>query len=120
MGHGQSGTSLYLFAGVHDGSTGSTRTSGSVPFTHSVRLFNLLAEYAGRTDQRVNDATMLRLTELRTGPDTAQHLNLGGRPVHLYRSAGSAHLAIFEGEHEMLTGSTIKLIRANYAGMGHS
>lgn len=119
MGHGQPGTTLYLFAGVHDGTTGSTRTSGSVPFTHSVRLFNLLAGYGARADQRVDDATMLQLTEQRMGPETEQRLNLGGRRVHLYRTVGRTHLAIFEGEHEMLTRSTIKLISANYARVVH-
>jgi hypothetical protein len=114
MGNGQPGTPLFLFAGVHDGSTGSVRTTGSVPFSHSVRLFNLLADKRANGAGRIDDATMLKMSEDRIGPDTDRRISLGGRRVHLYRQVGLAHLAIFEGEHEMLSRPTVNLIAANY------
>lgn len=116
MGRGQPETPLYLFAGVHDGTTGSTRTTGSVPFSHSIRLFNFLAMTQGRTGSRIDDATLLRLEEHRSGPDTERNLLIGGRRIHLYRRTGNVHLTVFEGEHEMLSSPTVKLIAADYRG----
>lgn len=117
MGVGQRDTPLYLFAGVHDGTTGSIRTTGSVPFNHSVRLFNLLAASQGQAERSVDDATMLQLAEQRSGPDTPRNLWIGGRRVHLYRQAGNVHLTIFEGEHEMLSRPTVKMIAVRYQGV---
>jgi hypothetical protein len=108
MGVGQQETPVYIFAGIHDGFT------GSVPITHSVRLFNRLAELYGSPGQKVDDATLIEMLDRRVGPDSAQGKKMGGRLVHLERSAAAAHLTIFEGGHEMLTHATIPILTKDY------
>jgi hypothetical protein len=108
MGNGQAGTPVYIFAGIHDGFT------GSVPIAHSVRLFNRLAELYGSPSHTVNDATLREMQGRKGGPDSAKGKKIGGRLVHLERSAGNAHLTIFEGGHEMLTAATIPILVRDY------
>jgi hypothetical protein len=108
MGDGQPETPVYIFAGIHDGFT------GSVPITHSVRLFNRLAELYGLPGQKVDDATLIEMLERRVGPESAKGKKIGDRLVHLERSAGAAHLTIFEGGHEMLTHATMPILIKDY------
>jgi hypothetical protein len=108
MGDGPPETPVYIFAGIHDGFT------GSVPITHSVRLFNRLAELYGSPDQKVDDATVIEMLDRRVGPESAKGKKIGDRLVHLERSAGAAHLTIFEGGHEMLTHVTMPILIKDY------
>jgi len=114
MGNGQPDTAVYIFAGIHDGFT------GSVPITHSVRLFNRLAELYGSPGQKVDDATLIEMLDRRVGPDSAKGKKIGGRLVHLERSVGGAHLTIFEGGHEMLTHATIPILIRDYESIHSS
>ena len=59
MGNGQPDTPVYIFAGIHDGFT------GSVPITHSVRLFNRLAELYGAPGRKVDDGTLIEMLDRR-------------------------------------------------------
>jgi hypothetical protein len=108
MGNGQPDTPVYIFAGIHDGFT------GSVPITHSVRLFNRLAELYGAPGRKVDDGTLIEMLDRRFGPDSTKGKKIGGRLVHLERSAGAAHLTIFEGGHEMLTRATVPILVGDY------
>ena len=108
MGDGQPDTPVYIFAGIHDGFT------GSVPMTHSVRLFNRLAELYGAPGQKVDDGTLIEMLDRRVGPDSAKGSKIAGRLIHLERSAGAAHLTIFEGGHEMLTQATMPILIKDY------
>jgi len=89
---------LDIAAGVHDGQ------SGSVPFQHSVRLYNEIAK--SHNDHLVSEAEMQQLWdhgEL-TNPqaeDTAADKTYG-REIKLRRKTDNARLTIFEGGHEGL------------------
>lgn len=89
---------LDIAAGVHDGQ------SGSVPFQHSLRLFNKIA--ASRGAEVVSDEEMDQLWT-----DSALHHPRPedtltdasyGRDIKLRREAGTARVTIFEGGHEGL------------------
>lgn len=108
IGHGQPNTPVHIFAGIHDGFT------GSVPITHSVRLFNRLADLYGSPKKKVGDAVLLEMLDRRVGPDSASGKRIAGRLVHLERAAGAAHLTIFEGGHEMLTQTTVPILVKDY------
>jgi hypothetical protein len=94
-----------LYAGVHDGAL------GTVPPTHSLRMFNHLADLLG-TGTRVSEAEILQLLERRTGNQSSLGRSMAGRPVHLFREAGPVSLVIFEGGHELLTEQVVSEICA--------
>jgi poly(3-hydroxybutyrate) depolymerase len=108
LGNGQPDTPVYIFAGIHDGFT------GSVPITHSVRLFNRLADLYGLPSQKIDDATLIEMLDRRVGPDSTKGKKIGGRLIHLERVAGAAHLTVFEGGHEMLTRATVPILVGDY------
>ncbi|MEX1039768.1 MAG: prolyl oligopeptidase family serine peptidase [Pirellulaceae bacterium] len=89
---------LDIAAGVHDGK------SGSVPFQHSIRLFNKVAEIRGL--ETVSNTEMDQLwttSELQDPrPDDTPADPSYGRDIKLRREAGTARVTIFEGGHEGL------------------
>ena len=98
---------LKLYAGVHDGWT------GSVPITHSIRMFNRFAAERW-PDGVVDEATVRQLVEQRSLAGAA-YTPIAGRKVHLRRAVDGAELSIFEGGHEMLTDIVIADIEAALA-----
>ncbi len=101
--------SLFIYAGIHDGYT------GSVPITQSIRMYNqLLREmYSVQTGDSISCELQLSLLKNRLNrrPDT--NLVLGGRKVHLFRELPNLNLVIFEGTHEMLVPQALALIPVN-------
>lgn len=95
---------LHLYAGVHDGYT------GSVPITHSVNFYNKLLRDAEVTDSTklVDNQTIIRLLTRQKGKETGQFI--GDREVHLHRSWRNVSLTIFEGGHEMLTDIALEIL----------
>ncbi len=89
---------LNIFAGIHDGYT------GSVPITQSLRFYNRVLETHGVPDaKQVSDAEMEYLLRTRTSPDKAAPADsIGSRPVLFQRSRRNIRVAIFEGGHEMV------------------
>ena len=89
---------LDIAAGVHDGQ------SGSVPFQHSLRLFNEIAK--SRDAEVVTDEEMDQLwtaSELQhPRPEDTLVDPSYGRDIKLRRVAGTARVTIFEGGHEGL------------------
>ena len=98
-------TRVRLFAGVHDGYT------GSVPITQSLRFYNKLVDEAGLggADDRVRDDEIIHLLSHRTAPAPTDR-RLGDRAVLLYRRAGPLDVTIFEGGHEMLDDIALDLL----------
>ncbi|MEN2787183.1 alpha/beta hydrolase family protein [Sphingomonas qilianensis] len=94
---------IHMYAGIQDG------FQGSVPISHSVKMFNRFADTYS-PQQRVTDAQLLRMMERREGDDTAAKQTIDGRTIHLRRSAGPAELVVFEGEHEMLSTALVDAI----------
>jgi hypothetical protein len=95
---------LYLYAGVHDGYT------GSVPITQSINFYNKVLRDAGVKDstKMVDDQTTIRLLTRQRGTETDQFI--GDRKVHLYRNWQNVSLTIFEGGHEMLEDIALEML----------
>lgn len=90
---------LYIYAGVHDGYT------GSVPITHSINIYNkVVADFDKSASQYMvsND----KIIELLTYRRALNPLNdmIGGRRIH-YRAEflNMVQLTVFEGGHESLS-----------------
>lgn len=100
------GASLHIYAGIHDGYT------GSVPITHSINMFNqLLGEmYPRNLNERVSDSLKLELVTKRITPPTYTDQSIAGRKIHLQRKLPTLSLTIFEGGHEMLVPEGLLLI----------
>ena len=89
---------LQIFAGIHDGHT------GSVPISHSINFYNKLL-----TDYKISDsaAYVSRKESLEMLneqiPATSPQSSIGNRAIHLQRQTKHIMLTIFEGGHEMLS-----------------
>ncbi|MEO0333487.1 MAG: prolyl oligopeptidase family serine peptidase, partial [Bacteroidota bacterium] len=95
---------LHLYAGVHDGYT------GSVPITHSINFYNKLLIDSGVMNSAllVDDKMTIRLLTQRKGAEIGQLI--GDRKVHLYRNWKNVSLTIFEGGHEMLEDIALEML----------
>ncbi len=101
---------LLVYAGVHDGYT------GSVPVTHAINMYNrvvgdwkyglAMTEAANRQafvhPDMVSEDEIIRLLSCRCDPKTNMKGTLGGRKIHLKREGANVGLVVFEGSHEML------------------
>lgn len=101
--------SLHLYAGIHDGYT------GSVPVTHTLNFFNRMAKelYPYRKELPVSCQTILNLVTRRSNPGAALNRQLGGRNIHLEKHSPRLHLTVFEGGHEMLSAVSLSLTGAD-------
>lgn len=100
------GASLHIYAGIHDGYT------GSVPITHSINMFNKLLEemYPDNLNDHISDSLKLELVTKRMNPNADTNQNLAGRKIHLQRKLPNLSLTVFEGGHEMLVPEGLSLI----------
>lgn len=97
-------TPLLIAAGLHDGHDG-----GTVPVSHSVFMFNRLAQERGEYEAVVREETLSALLNREVAIIDTTH-RLGARTIYLERRAGPVRLVIFEGGHESLPGLTIDAI----------
>ena len=90
--------SLNIYAGVHDGYT------GSVPITHSIFFYNKIANelFPEQKDKQVPDSILISLLSKRLNPFSDSVNKIAGKKIHLYRELPNLSLTIFEGGHEML------------------
>lgn len=100
------GANLNIYAGIHDGYT------GSVPITHSINMHNKLSGdiYPEQKNKLVTDSLKLVLLAKRMNPIPETNLVLGGRKIHLIRELPGLSLTIFEGGHEMIVPQALSLI----------
>jgi len=98
-------STLNMYAGVHDG------YSGSVPISHSVLFYNKIASelFPGQTEKLVPDSTLLSLVVKQLNPYADKTLTLGSRKIHLSKNSPTLNLTIFEGTHEMLVPQALAL-----------
>lgn len=93
------GVTLDVNAGIHDGHT------GSVPISHTLRAFNVLAEANGCTDKTLAESDIAAMTSTRKVPESlaAERDAEPGRKhkVLFIRMAGPARVVIFEGGHQI-------------------
>jgi len=83
---------LVIYAGIHDG------FKGSVPITHSIRIYNKIAQ-AIESNEFVTPKEENLLLHRKGNLGEFGHIS--GRKVHLFKSNESSCLTIFEGGHEM-------------------
>ncbi len=92
------GVPLDIEAGIHDGH------SGSVPISHSLNAFNVLAIANGKPDLQFADADILSMVEQQRVPEPlafqGESPAVRKHKILLQRSAGPARVTLFEGGHE--------------------
>ena len=92
------GLPMDINAGVHDGHT------GSVPISHSLSAFNMLAAANGKKEKQISPADIRYMVEKKCVP---AKLSYRGdetdrkRAILFRRQAGAARVTIFEGGHEL-------------------
>lgn len=101
--------SLHIYAGIHDGYT------GSVPVSQSMLFFNKIAAaiYPSRKELLIPDKVQQSLLTKRINPDADSTYKLNNRTIHLFRKTDRISITIFEGGHEMLVPSALTLIPAD-------
>ncbi len=99
---------LTLYAGVHDG------YSGSVPISQSLLFYNKVIKDFGAPDSNlITDQEILDLVSMRYFRELPEE-KIGGRQIIFKRSFKNISIVIFEGRHEMLTDVALDLIPINH------
>lgn len=91
------GVAMDLNHGIHDGHT------GSVPVSHSLRAFNLLAQVNGAPEQAFSTEQIDFITKRRAIPEDLGVMEIDEprqRKILYRRSAGPVRVTIFDGGHE--------------------
>ena len=101
------GSFLNIYAGIHDGYT------GSVPVSQSVDMFNkLLADiYPEKHGEKISESLELSLVAKQINTSIETNFVMGGRKVHLIRELPNLNFIVFEGTHEMLVPQALSLIQ---------
>lgn len=96
---------LRIYAGVHDGYT------GSVPIIQSLEFYNkTITDFGAAKDDLITENEMLALVTMRDFPVKTEK-TIGSRRIIFQRSYKNISLTIFEGTHEMLTDVAINLLQ---------
>ena len=99
---GAAGLPIDINAGFHDGHR------GSVPISHSLRAFNVLA----KPEDQLTEATIRQLVEHREVPDSCKFDGVdesyGEKRVLLRRESGSDRVTIFDGGHEIIVEAALE------------
>lgn len=108
------GLPLDVNAGIHDGH------SGSVPISHSLRAFNVLASANGFKDKLIQEDDIAFMTEKERIPSALQDEKEKdperGRAVLFRRIAGPVRVTIFEGGHESENAAAFKWLARQQKG----
>jgi cephalosporin-C deacetylase-like acetyl esterase len=98
---------LYIYAGVHDGYT------GSVPITHSINIYNKVVRdfNTNEKDALVNDDTIIKLLTYRGAQSTSNDSIGGRRIIYQTKYKDKTQLIIFEGGHESLSNVALNHIK---------
>lgn len=97
---GAAGVRLHLSHGIDDGSP----DVGPVPFDHSLRAFNVLAEANGFSELQLTADWIASALRDRAVPAELEPYSDPRyfRTIHFGRAAGPAEVVLFEGAHELL------------------
>jgi hypothetical protein len=99
--------SLNIFAGIHDGYT------GSVPVVQSIEFYNkVVSDFGASEDALVRESEMIDLLSMRDFPQSAEE-KIGDRQVIFKRRFKNISLIIFEGTHEMLTDIALETLNTD-------
>jgi len=101
--------SLHIYAGIHDGYT------GSVPISQSMQFYNKIAAaiYPARKELLISPSMQQALLTKRINPEMDSTFKLNNRPIHFFRKTDRISITLFEGGHEMLVPSALTLIPAD-------
>jgi len=99
---------LDINQGVNDG------RSGSVPFTHALYAFNIVAAPADRlTEQQITNFYATQISPEPAGPDP-----LYGSKAPLFRRlSGNTRVTIFNGGHEIISNAALRWLAEQRKGM---
>lgn len=99
---------LDINAGINDGH------SGSVPISHSLEAFNVLAQPA----DQLADETMKQLVEQRNVPESQkfneQDDSYGDKPVLFRRQSDNVRVTIFDGGHEIVVDAAMQWLSQHH------
>ena len=100
------GSFLNIYAGIHDGYT------GSVPISHSMKFFNKILEeiMPDQLSKMISESLILSLVAKQTNPIPDTLLTMGGRKIHFLREVPGLSFTLFEGTHEMIVPQALALI----------
>ncbi len=100
------GASLNIYAGIHDGYT------GSVPVSHSINMYNKLLDelYPEKHDQKISEDEAYSLVTKQINPDADPNAKIGDRKIELQKKVGNLSFTLFDGTHEMLVPQALPLI----------
>jgi poly(3-hydroxybutyrate) depolymerase len=94
------GLPIDINTGIHDGH------KGSVPVSHSLRAFNLLAEINGHPEKKFSEEQIKVITDSETIPAelVSEKIDRPGftKPILFHRTAGPVQITIFDGGHELI------------------
>jgi poly(3-hydroxybutyrate) depolymerase len=94
------GLPIDINTGIHDGH------KGSVPVSHSLRAFTLLAEVNEHPEKKLSASQIKAITEGEAIPPelASEKIDRPGftRPVLFHRTAGAVQMTIFDGGHELI------------------
>lgn len=100
---------LQIYAGIHDGYT------GSVPISHSINFYNKLLTDAGEKDKSLyvseTDAAIMLKTQTFSAQNPSKTLD--NRAILYQKSSKKITLTIFEGTHEILRNAVLEKIAAD-------
>jgi poly(3-hydroxybutyrate) depolymerase len=91
------GVAIDVNAGIHDGH------NGSVPISHTLRAFNVLAEANGLKDRQVSEDDIASMLRQQPVPGQGQADPERQKAVLFRRIAGPVRVTIFEGGHDQET-----------------
>ena len=99
---------LNIYAGIHDG------YSGSVPISQSLNFYNkVIQDFGAEERDMISVEEINDLMSMRTYPDKPGTF-IGDRPIIFHRQLKNISITIFEGKHEMLTEVALKLIPTDH------
>ncbi len=97
------GVTLDINAGIHDGH------SGSVPVSHTLNAFNVVANEADRlTEKQIDAITAKQKLPRKLAAEAEEDADYGRKEVLFRRKSGNARVTIFEGGHEIVYEAALK------------
>jgi pimeloyl-ACP methyl ester carboxylesterase len=97
---------IQIYAGIHDGYT------GSVPISHSIDFYNkvLFDFFENDNDKYVSETDAETLILTQSFVDNTASKSIDNRIVHFHKSTKKASITIFEGGHEILRNVALDLL----------
>ena len=98
---------LQIYAGIHDGYT------GSVPISHSINFYNKLLKDSQekKSSKYISESDIKTMLETQKIDIESSGKMIGDREVLYQNASKNVSITIFEGTHEMLTNAALDLLK---------